>query len=119
MVIKAIVIDHDKDLQKTFVELLRANDIEVMETGSNGKVAYELYKKFHPDIVFMDARMPKYDGFYGLEKIREYDPKSVIVLVNGSINVDRELSTCNATAILSKPISMYRIMDVVNKFCPQ
>lgn len=117
MGITALVVDDNKDVQKVFVELLQFNGITVIGTGSNGKEASELYKKLEPDIVFIDAIMPKYNGFYGLEKIREYDPESVVVLVTGSINVETELDNCNATAILPKPINMDKIMSVVNKFC--
>ncbi|MGI0058763.1 MAG: response regulator [Nitrosotalea sp.] len=117
MGIRAIVIDDNKDIQNVFAELLYFNNVDVVGKGSNGQEAVELYKKLHPDIVFIDAMMPKYNGFYGLEKIREYDPKSTIVLVTGSINVEDEIDGCGASAILPKPIDMIKIMNVVKKFC--
>lgn len=119
MKIRAIVIDDNKDIQNVFAELLHFNNVEVIGKGSSGKEAAELYKKLHPDIVFIDAMMPEYNGFYGLEKIREYDPKSIIVLVTGSINVEDEIDGCGATAILPKPIDMTKIMNIVEKFCIQ
>jgi len=119
MVIKAIVVDDNKDILQVFVELLQISKIEVVGTGKNGKEAAELYQKHRPDVVFMDADMPTYDGLYGLAKIREYDPESTIVLVTGSINVENELDNCNANAVLPKPINMDKIMSVVNKFAIQ
>ncbi|MDE1763033.1 MAG: response regulator [Thaumarchaeota archaeon] len=78
MSIRAIVIDDSSDVKRVFVELFQLNNIQVVGTGSNGREAAELYQKLRPDVVFMDAMMPKYDGFYGLEKIREHDPKSSV-----------------------------------------
>ncbi len=115
--INAIVIDDNKDLLDVFVELLQVHGINVMGSGVNGKDAVELYLKFHPDVVFMDALMPKYDGFYGLEKIRECNPKAVVFLVTGSANTEKKLDNCHATAILEKPINMSKIMNTVSRFC--
>ncbi len=116
MGITAIVVDNDKDVKDVFVELLHYSNISVIATGSNGKEAAELYQKHRPDFVFMDVMMPEYNGFYGLEKIREYDIKAKVILVTGSINVENEIDNCDATAILPKPISMNKIIEIVNQF---
>ena len=116
MVITAIVVDNDKDVKDVFVELLHYSNISVIATGSNGKEAAELYQKHRPDFVFMDVMMPEYNGFYGLEKIREHDIKAKVILVTGSINVENEIDNCDATAVLPKPISMNKIIEIVNQF---
>jgi DNA-binding NtrC family response regulator len=116
MGITAIVVDNDKDVKDVFVELLHYSNISVIATGSNGKEAAELYQKHRPDFVFMDVMMPEYNGFYGLEKIREHDIKAKVILVTGSINVENEIDNCDATAVLPKPISMNKIIEIVNQF---
>src|SRR5574337_2001946 len=117
MSISAIVIDDDKNIRCVFTELLQIAKFNVIATGKNGKEAAELYQKLRPDVVFIDALMPEYDGFYGLEKIKEFDPNALVIMVTGSINVDRRLDRCKATAILPKPINMDKIINVVNGFC--
>ncbi|MHB8601197.1 MAG: response regulator [Nitrosotalea sp.] len=117
MSIRAIVVDNDTDVKDVFVELLQYSNISVIATGSNGKEAAELYQKHKPDVIFMDVMMPDYYGFYGLKKIREQDTNAKVILVTGSINFDNDLDDCDATAILPKPISMNKIIDVVNQFC--
>jgi two-component system chemotaxis response regulator CheY len=116
--ITTIVVDDDQDVKDVFVELLRYSNIPVIATGSNGKEAFELYKKHRPNIVFMDFKMPEYDGLYGLEKIREYDPDAKVVLVTGSVNIGSELDNCYATAVLPKPIDMNKVMDMINRLSP-
>ncbi len=115
--VNAIVVDDDRDVLDVFLELLKINGINVIGSGANGKDAVELYQKFHPDIIFMDAVMPMYDGFYGLERIMQYDPNARVVLVTGSVNTDSKIDNCLAKAILEKPIDMTKIMDVVQKLC--
>ena len=92
MGIRALVVEDDKDVKDVFVELLQLSKVDVIGKGSNGKEAIELYKKLHPDIVFIDVLMPEYDGFYGLEKIKEYDPKAIVVMVTGSENSEEKLT---------------------------
>ncbi len=117
MNLKAIVVDDDKNVRGVFTELLQIAKFDVIGTGSNGKEAAELYQKLQPDVVFIDAMMPQYDGFYGVEKIKAYDPDAVIVMVTGSINVDERLEQCNATAVLPKPIDINKIINVTSKLC--
>lgn len=117
MSLDAIVVDDDRSVRSVFAELLQIANLNVVGTGANGKEAYELYQKLRPDVVFIDALMPEYDGFYGLDRIKEYDPNAVVVMVTGSLNVDDRLDACSATAVLPKPIDMNKIMNVVNRFC--
>lgn len=63
MGITAIIIEDDVELCEVEKELLELNDITVISIENNGLEAVEMYDKFRPDIVLMDVRMPKYDGF--------------------------------------------------------
>ncbi len=119
MYLKAIVVDDDKSVRSVFTELLQIAKFNVIGTGANGKEAVELYQKLRPDVVFIDALMPEYDGFYGVKKIKEYDPNAVIVMITGSVDVDERLEQCSVTAVLPKPIDMNKIINVTNKFCVQ
>lgn len=70
MNLNAIVVDDDKNVRSVFTELLQIAKFNVVGTGTNGKEAYELYRNLSPDVVFIDALMPEYDGFYGLGRIK-------------------------------------------------
>ena len=117
MNLKVLVVDDDINVRGVFTELLQIANFDVIGTGSNGKEAAELYQKLQPDVVFIDALMPQYDGFYGVEKIKEYDPDAVVVMVTGSINVDERLEQCKATAVLPKPIDINKVINITSKLC--
>ena len=71
----AIVVDDDHDTVEVFSDLWQILQIKVIGKGYDGKEAVELYQKLRPGLVILDVYMPKYDGFYALEKIREINPR--------------------------------------------
>ncbi len=113
--ISAIVIEDDIELRELFVELLKIHNIHVMGTGSDGKEAYELYLVYHPDIVFMNLDMQKYDGYYGIQKMMEYDEKAKFIVISGPVTNRILLDELNILHIMEKPIDMKKIGVMINK----
>ena len=58
-------------LNRMFNELYEAKD---------GEEGYELYKKYHPDIILTDIKMPKLDGISLAKKIRQKDTTTKIII---------------------------------------
>ena len=114
--VKLIVVDDDLDTAETFAEHLLLKGFQVLDIGLNGKKAVELYREFHPDVVLMDVMMPGSDGFYGLEKIREFDPESKIVFVTADLKSETEkrLIENHASAIVYKPYEIENITKTIN-----
>ncbi len=115
--INVIVVDDENDITEVLCEFLKIKEIEVLGRGKNGKDAFELYKKYHPDIVLMDLVMPNYDGFYGIEKIRKYDLKSKIMIISASLThlYVKKLLKLNVNAILLKPYDLNNIVEKINQ----
>jgi YesN/AraC family two-component response regulator len=115
--IKVIVVDDENDVAEVLCEFLKIKEIKVIGRGKNGNDAFELYKKHHPDIVLMDLVMPNYDGFYGIEKIRKYDPKSKIMIISASLThlYVKKLIKLNVNAILLKPYDLNTIVEKISQ----
>ncbi len=113
----AIVIDDEKDVLEVFCEYLKVKNVNVLAKGRNGKDAVELYQKLKPDVVLMDLVMPHYDGFYGIENIRKYDPDSKIIIFSASLTPEYVdiLRKMKVSGISIKPYDMERIIDLINK----
>ena len=47
----------------------------------NGQEAVELYKKYHPDMILMDLKMPLMDGYQATREIREDNTVIPIIAV--------------------------------------
>ena len=117
--IRAIIVDDDKDTVLLFSELLQSNNIQVVGTGYNGQDAAFLYQKLKPDIVFLDVIMPVYDGVYGLKKIREINPNSVVVMTTDKMTISTQLALnkLQPSATIHEPVDVDEIIKTVNQLC--
>lgn len=119
--VKVIVVDDDVDTVEVFCEYLEIKDITVVGRGYNGKTAVELYEKFKPDIALLDVMMPEYDGFYGLENIKNINPNAKIIMVTADLTFDTEkkLKDLNASAVIYKPYEIDSVIDTIHKVYKQ
>lgn len=117
--IRAIIIDDDKETVLLFSELLQSNNIQVVGTGYNGQDAAFLYQKLKPDVIFLDVIMPVYDGVYGLKKIREINPDSVVIMTTEKMTISTQLALnkLNPSATIHEPIDIDEIIKTVNQLC--
>ncbi len=110
-------MDDEYDVSEVLCEFLKIKGIQVVGRGNNGHDAFKLYKKFKPDIVLMDLVMPNYDGFYGLKKIRELNPKSKIMIISASLTNSyvKRLLDVNVDSISLKPYDLNNIVEIIHK----
>jgi two-component system chemotaxis response regulator CheY len=119
--VKVIVVDDDVDTVEVFCEYLEIKDITVVGRGYNGKTAVELYEKHRPDIALLDVMMPEYDGFFGLENIKNINPDAKIIMVTADLTLDTEkkLKDLNASAVIYKPYEIDSVIDTIHKVYKQ
>ena len=113
--VNCIVIDDNQDIVNVFCDLLNLIGLDVLGTGTDGMDAVKLYEKYCPDLIFIDLLMPKYDGFYAIERIRDTDPDARIVIVTGDLRAGESylLDSFNVTAVIYKPFDMHTIKRVL------
>ena len=111
----AIVIDDDRVSNQLFIDVLRMIGVKVLASGSDGKDAIRLYKKYNPNIVFTDIMMPETDGFYALEEIRKFDPHAKVVAVTADFTNESatRLKELNISAVVYKPFDIQDIKRVL------
>ena len=77
-----IIVDDDCLVAGALKTILEVNeDVKVLDTGSDGKQACQLYEKYKPDVLLMDIRMKEMDGLEASERILKMDPKANILLL--------------------------------------
>ncbi len=113
--IRVLIVEDDIDVAESFRDSLEEKGIEVVAVAKNGKFAEVFFKKFAPDVVLMDIMMPNYDGFYAIERIRAYDPDSIIVATTADIRQETEIKLleANITKIIYKPYDNNDIVKAV------
>ena len=111
--VNVVIIEDDHDGAEVLEEYLKLKGINVMAKGYNGLEAVQLYQKFRPDYVLLDMLMPLYDGFYGLRKIQEFDPKSKVIILSASVSEDEQdkLRELGVSAIFQKPYDIDSLVD--------
>ena len=112
----AIVVDDDRNIVEVFSDLLQILQIKVIGKGYDGRQAVELYQKLRPVLVILDVYMPKYDGFYALEKIREINPRAKVMMITAKafLETKSKLEKLKPTALVHKPTSTNKILEIVS-----
>jgi two-component system chemotaxis response regulator CheB len=104
-----VLIAEDSSTARALLVAILGSDPELVVVGEarDGVEAVELTQKLRPDVVTMDVRMPRMDGFEATKEIMITAP-TPIVIVTGSMEArDVEVSMhtlrAGALAVLPKP----------------
>ena len=110
-----ILIDDEPTITETWHQLFQAKDYDVLGHARNGEEAFCLYKKSMPDFVIMDIMMPEFDGSYGIEKIKTYDPNAKIIVVTGYLEQSESelLNVFPVSEIIYKPFDINQIKNAI------
>ena len=95
-------------LNRMFNELYEAKD---------GEEGYELYKKYHPDIILTDIKMPRLDGISLAKKIREKDKTTKIIISTAfsEKNYLMDAIELNLEKYIIKPLTSRNLMPALTK----
>src|SRR4051812_12177880 len=106
--IRILVVDDSPTDRALLGEILRSDpELQVVGEARDGLEAVALTQKLRPNLVTMDIRMPRMDGFAATKEIMITAP-TPIVIVTGS-NEAREIESAmdtlrtGAVAVLRKP----------------
>ncbi|MDX9806772.1 MAG: ATP-binding protein [bacterium] len=90
--------------------------------AANGIEAVENFRKYSPDLIFMDIQMPKMDGLEATEKIREIESVSktrvpIIALTAGvEVSEQKKCMKSGMDHFLAKPLEQEKIRKVLKNF---
>ncbi len=78
---KALIVDDEAHLRLYLKLILQGIGVETISEASNGLEGIEQYQQVKPDFVLMDINMPGMDGLEALEKITDYDPDAIVLMM--------------------------------------
>ena len=115
--IYALVVDDEFRIRKLLAEFLIREGYKVLEAEDGEEaldILFESGKKV--DIVILDVMMPKYDGWFVLERIREYMTIPVVMLTARSDEYDQLKGfKLGADDYVTKPFSPSVLVARINK----
>ncbi len=104
---KILIVEDDKFFANELKKGLIEAGYEVIDIAKNGIEAVELAKRFNPDLILMDIRMPKLDGIEAARKINK-DRSSFIPVVLITAHTDRDnikkIKNAGVLGYLVKPV---------------
>jgi DNA-binding NtrC family response regulator len=79
---KILIVDDVDTIARVYARFLERQGYEV-RIAFNGEEALDVWKRFQPDLVISDIRMPKMSGFELGNEIRKKKPDQKIILMTG------------------------------------
>ena len=117
--IPRILVAEDMDESRNLlVKIFKMVGFDVKE-AVNGKRAIEIFEKWHPDLIWMDVRMPVMDGLEATRKIKATEKgKSTIIaaLTAHALEEEKEIIlAAGCDDFVRKPFKEEEIFDTIAK----
>jgi two-component system LytT family response regulator len=115
MTIRTILVDDEPlAIQGLQLRLQPHEDVEIIETCSNGREAIRAIKTHKPDLVFLDIQMPGFDGFSVIQGLMEVEPPLFVFVTAYSDHAIRAFEA-QAVDYLMKPVEEERLADTLER----
>lgn len=120
---KKILIVEDNPQNMRLIEMSLGSENYTLLEAINGKDAWEICQKEHPDLIIMDIQLPKMSGLDVTRKLRElpeFNQTPIIAITAYAMQEDEEKALdagCNA--YLTKPIKARDLPELIAKMLLQ
>ena len=111
-----LVIDDEESMRAGCVQALTGEGYRV-QAAENGIQGLEMAQKESYDLVILDLRMPGLDGMVVLQKLREFDPSVVVVVVTGYATIESAVEAIKRGAydFVPKPFTPEALLAIVKR----
>ncbi len=117
---KVLAVDDEVEILDSVREDLEAEGYEV-RTASDGAAGLRIAQEFKPDMIFLDVRMPKMDGFQFLEKLGmdAVIGKIPVVMVSAygdTDNIFKAQKSPRVRDFVIKPFQTIELIDLIQRY---
>ena len=115
-----LIVDDDRDMV-TALETVISDTGATIETAYDGNEAIEIAKRFSPDLIVLDAMLPKRSGFLVLEKLKgshkKKGEKPFVIMITGNEGKRHQIwaESLGVDGYLNKPFRMEKLVDSIEK----
>ena len=112
--VRRVVVAEDEALiRMDVVETLREHGFEVVAEASDGLEAVELAKKYLPDLVVMDIKMPNMDGITAARTISDLKIPVVLLTAFAQRELFEQAAEAGAMAYVVKPFNPSDLLPAI------
>lgn len=103
---RILIIDDEEIVLDSCKQILKGSSHKIA-TAMNGTLGLDLLNEFHPDLVYVDLKMPGISGLEVIEKVHEFDPTIVTIVITGFATVSSAVEAMKNGAydFLPKPFT--------------
>ena len=114
---KILIVDYDQKSLESMVNLFLPHEFVIVK-ASNGQEAYEKYKAEKPDLIILEAMLPKLHGFDLTQKVYSETKGTVpVVIVTGLYKGpqyrNEALNSFGAAEYFEKPLDEKKFVESV------
>ena len=108
-----VVDDHPVTLDGLKSTLASSDEVEIVGQATTGEEAVDAVSRLHPDVVFMDVRMPGMGGIEATRIIRDENPATRVILftVEESRQAISEAIQAGVSGYLLKDVSAEELVN--------
>lgn len=112
---RTVVVAEDEAVNRMdLVAMLEDSGYEVVGQAANGEEAVELTRKYRPDVVCMDVKMPRMDGIAAAGIIRDENIAPVVMLTAFSqTDLVKKATGAGAMAYVTKPYEESKLLPTL------
>ncbi len=114
---RILVVDDERNIRTTLTLSLRSEEVDV-DCVVSGEEALERLVMYPYDLVLLDLRLPGMSGLELIEKLKELDVASKIVVISahGTIDIAVKMLKAGALDFIEKPFAPDDIRHIVNRY---
>ncbi len=103
---KILIVDDDKLVTWSLARDLKSDGCAV-EIVVDGESALKAFRKFHPDVVLLDLRLPGIDGLEVLRRLKDDRPDAIIIMMTAYATVETAVQAVKigANDFIKKPFT--------------
>lgn len=113
-----IMIVDDEELERKALKVIlkELKEVNIIAEACNGREAIEFDKKYNPDLIIMDVKMPGFDGCKAAEIIKANNKERIIIMVTAHDDFElvRKALVLGVNDYILKPVRPREIINVVN-----
>ncbi len=112
---RVVVVDDQTLVRQGIRSLLEVAEVEVAGEADDGLAALDVIAATLPDVVLLDLRMPRYDGIWTLERLRERGVETPVLVLTTFNDDDLVLKALRAGArgYLLKDVTVEQLTGAV------
>jgi len=112
-----LIVDDDQDILTAIQQAVESNGA-TCQTAVDGNQAVELAEKEKPDLIILDAMLPKRSGFLVLEKLKpskKKNEKPFVIMITGNAGKRHQTwaESLGVNGYLTKPFRMERLINSI------